>query len=175
MYINNFQTNRRKQLNKENLISPEGSSEEENLKKQRTGTSLLVQRLRQPSITGDTGLLPAQEAKIPHASWSKKQNIKQKQQCNKFNKDQKWSTLKKKNKTENRNFLLVHVNGSQTSFLNNSEDWGFTLIGVFREAGPGCEDGVGRVRICVLSLRLPRLPAAGHSSASRATKTLRPN
>ena len=46
MYINNFQTNRQKQLNKENLINLKGSSEEENLKKQRTGTSLLVQWLR---------------------------------------------------------------------------------------------------------------------------------
>ena len=48
IYIYNFQTNR-KQLNKENLINPKGSSEEENLKKQRTGTPLLVQWLR-PSL-----------------------------------------------------------------------------------------------------------------------------
>ena len=49
-----------------------------------------------PSNAGGVSSIPGQEAKIPHASWSKKQNIKQKQQCNKFNKDKKWSTLKKK-------------------------------------------------------------------------------
>ena len=30
---------------------------------------------------------PGHGAKIPHASWPKTQNIKQKQYCNKFNKD----------------------------------------------------------------------------------------
>ena len=38
------------------------------------------------SATG-VGLISGQEAKIPHASWPKNQNIKQKQYCNKFNKD----------------------------------------------------------------------------------------
>ena len=33
------------------------------------------------------GLIPGQAAKMPHASWPKKQNIKQKLCCNKFNKD----------------------------------------------------------------------------------------
>ena len=36
---------------------------------------------------GDAGLIPNQGAKIPHASQSKTQNIKQKQYCNKFSKD----------------------------------------------------------------------------------------
>ena len=40
-----------------------------------------------PSNAGDVGLIPGQGAKIPHASWPKNQNIKQKQYCNKFNKD----------------------------------------------------------------------------------------
>ena len=40
-----------------------------------------------PSNAGDTGSIPGQGAKIPHASWPKNQNIKQKQYCNKFNKD----------------------------------------------------------------------------------------
>ena len=40
-----------------------------------------------PSSAGDAGLIPGQGAKIPHASWSKNQNIKQEQYCNKFNKD----------------------------------------------------------------------------------------
>ena len=39
------------------------------------------------SIEGDTGLIPAWGAKIPHASWPKNQNMKQKPYCNKFNKD----------------------------------------------------------------------------------------
>ena len=50
-----------------------------------------------PSNAGDAGLLPDWGARIPHASWPKTQNIKQKQYCNKFNKDfKKLSTSKKK-------------------------------------------------------------------------------
>ena len=40
-----------------------------------------------PSNAGGVGLIPGQGAKIPHASGPKNQNIKQKQYCNKFNKD----------------------------------------------------------------------------------------
>ena len=40
-----------------------------------------------PSNAGGVGLIPAQGAKIPHASWPKNQDIKEKQYCNKFNKD----------------------------------------------------------------------------------------
>ena len=40
-----------------------------------------------PSNAGGAGSIPGQEAEIPHASWPKNQNIKQKQYCNKFNKD----------------------------------------------------------------------------------------
>ena len=40
-----------------------------------------------PSNAGGVGLIPGEEAKIPHALWPKNQNIKQKQYCNKFNKD----------------------------------------------------------------------------------------
>ena len=40
-----------------------------------------------PFNAGDMGLIPDQRAKIPHNSWPKNQNIKQKQYCNKFNKD----------------------------------------------------------------------------------------
>ena len=42
-----------------------------------------------PSNAGGTGLIPGQGARIPHASPPKDQNIKQKQYCNKFNKDLK--------------------------------------------------------------------------------------
>ena len=44
-----------------------------------------------PSNVGGAGSIPGQGAKIPHAPQPK--NIKQKQYCNKFNKDfKKWST-----------------------------------------------------------------------------------
>ena len=42
-----------------------------------------------PSYTVGVGSIPGQEAKIPHTSWPKNQNIKQKQCCNKLNKDNK--------------------------------------------------------------------------------------
>ena len=42
-----------------------------------------------PSNAGGAGLIPGQGTKIPHASWSKNQNVKQKQCCNKFNEDLK--------------------------------------------------------------------------------------
>ena len=34
-----------------------------------------------------TGLVPGWEAKIPHALWTRNRSIKQKQYCNKLNKD----------------------------------------------------------------------------------------
>ena len=40
-----------------------------------------------PSNSGPVGLTPGQGAKILCASWPKKQNIKQKQYCNKSSKD----------------------------------------------------------------------------------------
>ena len=48
-----------------------------------------------PSSAGGagSGSIPGQGAKIPHASQTRNQNIKQKQYCNKFNKD-----LKKKHR-----------------------------------------------------------------------------
>ena len=42
-----------------------------------------------PSNAGGAGLIPGWGAKIPHASRPKNQNIKQKQYCNKLNKDLK--------------------------------------------------------------------------------------
>ena len=39
------------------------------------------------SNAGGAGTIPGQGARIPHASGPKKQNIKQKQYCNKFNKN----------------------------------------------------------------------------------------
>ena len=39
------------------------------------------------SIARGVGLIPSHEVLIPHTSWTKKQNIKQKSYCNKLNKD----------------------------------------------------------------------------------------
>ena len=54
-----------------------------------------------PSNAGGVGLIPGQGDKIPHGLQPKNQNIKQKQYCNKFNKDFEngphQKTLKKKN------------------------------------------------------------------------------
>ena len=54
-----------------------------------------------PSSARRARLIPGQGTKIPHASRPKHQNIKQKQYCNKFNKDFKTDldqqNLKKKN------------------------------------------------------------------------------
>ena len=49
-----------------------------------------------PSNAGDEGSILGQGDKIPYASWPKNQNIKQKQYCNKFNKDFKNSPHQKK-------------------------------------------------------------------------------
>ena len=52
------------------------------------GTFLMVQWLRpMPSNAGGVGSIPGQGTKIPHASGPKIQNIRQKQYCNKFDKD----------------------------------------------------------------------------------------
>ena len=40
-----------------------------------------------PSNAGGAGSIPGWGAKIPHASRPKYQNVKQKQYCNKFNRD----------------------------------------------------------------------------------------
>ena len=51
------------------------------------------------SNAGGARLITAQGAKIPHVLWPENQNMKQKQYCNKFNKDFKngQKNLKKKN------------------------------------------------------------------------------
>ena len=51
-----------------------------------------------PSNAGDVGSIPGRGAKIPHASGPKNQNIKQKQYCNKINKDFKNGPHEKKKK-----------------------------------------------------------------------------
>ena len=49
-----------------------------------------------PSNAGGMGSIPGRGAKIPHALGPKKQNIKQKQYCNKFNEDFKNGPHQKK-------------------------------------------------------------------------------
>jgi len=63
-----------------------------------------------PSNAGGAGSIPSQGAKISHASRPKHQNIKQKQYCNKFNKD-----LKKKTPS---NYTPQIVNTTACKFLN---------------------------------------------------------
>ena len=54
-----------------------------------------------PSNGGCAGSFPGRRAKIPHAAGPKKQNIKQKQHCNKFNKDFESGPHKKNLKKKN--------------------------------------------------------------------------
>ena len=63
------------------------------------GPSLAVQWLKSlPSSPGDVSSIPGWGAKIPHVWWPKKQNMKQKQYCNRFNKDSKKIKILKKEK-----------------------------------------------------------------------------
>ena len=55
-----------------------------------------------PSNAGGAGSIPGRGAKIPHALQPRKQNIKQKQYCNKFNKDLNGPYKKKILKREKR-------------------------------------------------------------------------
>ena len=48
------------------------------------------------SNAGSAGSILSKGTRVPHASWPKTQNIKQKQYCNKFNKDFKNDLLPKK-------------------------------------------------------------------------------
>ena len=64
-----------------------------------------------PSNAGGVGSIPGWGAKIPHASQPKNQNIKQKQYCNKFNKDFKNGPdqkILKKKKTTRKLLSLSH-------------------------------------------------------------------
>ena len=56
-----------------------------------------------PSSAGDAGLIPSQGGKIPQALWPRNQNRKQKECCNKFNKNLKMVHIKKKKKSLKKN------------------------------------------------------------------------
>ena len=78
------------------------------------GTFMVVQWLTSPSNAGDTSLIPGQGVKIPHASLSKNQTMKQKQYCSKHNKD-----LKKKKKCQWNTILqstILQLKGKRKSW-----------------------------------------------------------
>ena len=60
------------------------------------------------------GLIPGQGAKIPHASRPKNQNIKQKQDYNKFNKDFKMVHIKKEKKKKRHSKTVFSKAGAET-------------------------------------------------------------
>ena len=65
------------------------------LKKSNLGTSLVVKGVKiSISNVGGAGSISAQGVKIPHASWPRNRDIKQKKYCNKFNKDFKMVPIK---------------------------------------------------------------------------------
>ena len=77
------------------------------------GTSLAVQWLRlHLPVQGNAGSIPGEGIKIPHASQPENQNIKQKQYCNKFNKDFKNGPhhLKKNLDKKKRKRITAHSN-----------------------------------------------------------------
>ena len=78
-----------------------------------------------PSNAGGAGSIPGWGAKIPHASWPKNQNIKQKPYCNKFNKDFKNGPHQKK--------LLkkMMVEWSWFSLLSSSVFSKFSIMSMF--------------------------------------------
>ena len=66
-----------------------------------------------PSNAGGAGSIPGQGAKNPHPSWPKNQNIKQKQYCNKFNKNFKNGPHQKNLLKKVLRFKFCKGNGSQ--------------------------------------------------------------
>ena len=67
----------------------------------------MVQWLRKvsPSRAGSVGSTPGWRAQIPHASWPKDQNIKQKQYCNKFNENFKNGSHNNKKKLRKKKII----------------------------------------------------------------------
>ena len=63
-----------------------------------------------PSNAGGAGSTPGWGTKIPYASRSKNQNIKQKQYCNKLNKDFKSGPHKKKSEKKKKPIEFIDQN-----------------------------------------------------------------
>ena len=96
-----------------------------------------------PSNARDSGLIPGQAAKIPHALRPKKQNIRQEQYCLKFNKDFK-NGPHQKNKNLFKNifciflFLLMVGLIPFVSFLKNYNPLLFVKVKVKVLVGQSC-------------------------------------
>ena len=71
-----------------------------------------------PSNAERAGSIPGQGAKSPHDSRPKNQNIKQKQYCNKFNKDSKTGPYQKKNLKKKKKVTTERLK------IFNSKEWG---------------------------------------------------
>ena len=67
-----------------------------------------------PFHAAGAGSIPGQGAKIPHTTWPINKNIKQKEYCNKFNKDFKMVHIKKNLKKEKNESQNNHVERRQT-------------------------------------------------------------
>ena len=71
-----------------------------------------------PSNAGGVGLIPGLGTKTPHAVRPKKQNIKQKQYCNKFNKDLKektktgWAVSSNMDTHTHHTHMLIHMHAA---------------------------------------------------------------
>ena len=77
-----------------------------------------------PSNARGTGSIPSREVKVPHALGSKKQNIKkQKQYCNKFNKDFKIIHIKKSLKKKDSSFLILFICTNSAGRGRGGEVW----------------------------------------------------
>ena len=67
-----------------------------------------------PFHAAGAGSIPGQGAQIPHTTWPINKNIKQKEYCNKFNKDFKMVHIKKNLKKEKNESQNNHVERRQT-------------------------------------------------------------
>ena len=77
-----------------------------------------------PSNAGDASLISGQGAKIPHASGTKNQSIKQKQYCNKFNKDFKNDPYQTILKTEEEpSFIIPLEQWRNMAVWDHSPTW----------------------------------------------------
>ena len=89
------------------------------------------------SNAGDVGLIPDPGTKYPHASWPKKQNVKQKRHCNKFKKDFENGPLQKK-KRYFKNFLLLTAPKGEGLARKSMVVWGT------QRGPPTCTRELGR-------------------------------
>ena len=92
----------------------------------KKGTSLVAQwlRLHVPNA-GGVGSIPGRGAKIPCASGPKNQNIKQKQYCNKFNKDFKNGPYQKNLEKKKRITNLAYKEAMSRRSSQQPTYWGW--------------------------------------------------